>query len=40
MGEFWSEVGVASIKFVFYALVAFGGIVVGMKLRLRKNNKA
>lgn len=40
MEEFWLEVGKASIKFVFFAMVAFGGIFAGMKLRIRKNKKA
>ena len=40
MDEFWLKVGEASIKFVFFALVALGGIFAGRKLRIRKNNKA
>lgn len=37
MGQFWAEVGASSIKFVIYAIVAFAGIVLGMKLRIKKN---
>lgn len=40
MDAFWGALGEASIKFVIYAIVAFGGIVAGMKLRKIKNNKA
>ncbi len=40
MGEFWSALGEASIKFVIYAIVMTGGIFAGMKLRARKNKKA
>jgi hypothetical protein len=40
MGEFWLEVGAAVIKVALYAVMAFGGIFLGMKLRISKNKKA
>ena len=39
MVDFWAKVGVSSIQFVFYAIVAFTGVMIGMKLRVRKNKK-
>lgn len=39
MGEFWIQVGKSAIEFVFLAAVAFGAVVLGMKLRMSKDAK-
>ena len=39
MGEFWSEVAIEGIKFLFLACVAAGGIFAGIALRKHKDKK-
>lgn len=39
MGVFFSEVYQMAVKFIFLGIVAFGGVMCGIKLRKRKNTK-
>lgn len=37
--DFWAEVIITVLKMIFIGGVAFGGIILGKNLRIRKNKK-
>ncbi len=40
MGNFWREVGNATLQFILLVAVAGGGVFLGMRLRMKKNSNS